>query len=148
MEVENQPAGLPTERYLDVIVKGCEYYKVQTEYINRLRHEQAVVPRKQPNTFESFGNIPQNVFCSLDELARHNSNDPSLPVWVCVNGKILEYIGVPPSDHPDYEQQQRRFYSFFQLLFGGRVVDPIMAKALYEPLYQLPLTEEGLSDEH
>jgi hypothetical protein len=133
MELENQPASLPSERYLDVIVKGCEYYNVQTEYINRLRHEQAVVPRKQPNTFESFGNVPQNIFYSLDELARHNGNDPSLPLRICANGKILEYTGVPPSDHPDYEQQ-RRFYSFFQPFFGGQVVDSIMAKAIYEPV--------------
>jgi hypothetical protein len=147
VDLDNQAMNLPSERYLDIIVKGCEYYKVRPEYINRLKQEQAVVPRKQPNTFQSFDNVPSNVFYSVDELARHNGNDPTLPLWVCVNRKILEYTGLPPTDHPDYEQQ-RRFYSFFQPLYGGKVVDHGMAKSLYEPLYKLPLSETDLSDEH
>jgi hypothetical protein len=147
MDLVNQPIGLPSERYLDIIVKGCEYYNVRPEYINRLKHEQAVIPRKQPHAFESFTDIPPDVFYSVDELARHNGSDLTLPLWVCVNGKILEYSGLPATDHLDYEQQ-RRFYSFFQPLYGGREVDHGMAKGLYEPLYKLPLTEEDLSDEH
>jgi hypothetical protein len=147
MDLDNPPIGIPSERYLDIIVKGCEYYNVRLEYINQLKHEQAVVPRKQPNAFQSFINVPSGVFYPIDELARHNGSDPTLPLWVCINGKILEYTGLPPNDHPDYEQQ-RRFYSFFQPLYGGRVVDHGMAKSLYEPLYKLPLTEEDLCDEH
>ncbi len=33
-----------SERYLDMIVKGCEYYKVQPAYVNRLKEEQVVKP--------------------------------------------------------------------------------------------------------
>jgi len=147
MNLINQSIAVPSERYLDIIVKGCEYYNVRPEYINRLKNEQAVIPRKQPHEFESFTDIPPDVFYSVDELARHDGNDPTLPLWICVNGKILEYAGLPATDDLDYEQQQR-FYSFFQPLHGGKEIDHVMAKRLYEPLYKLPLTEEDLSDEH
>jgi hypothetical protein len=147
MNLINQPIALPSERYLDIIVKGCEYYNVRPEYINRLRNEQAVIPRKQPHEFESFTDIPPDVFYSVDELARHDGSDPTLPLWICVNGKILEYAGLPATDDLDYEQQ-RRFYSVFQPSHGGKEIDHVMAKWLYEPLYKLPLTEEDLSDEH
>ena len=147
MDSNNQAVNPPTERYLDIIVKGCEYYHVRQEYIDRLKHEQAVVPRKKPSTFQSFDNVPNNAFHTVEEIARHNASSSTLSLWVCINGKVLEYAGLPPTDHPDYEQQ-RRFYSFFQPLFGGRVVDFGMARALYEPLYKLPLSEEDLTDEH
>ena len=147
MDSNNLAANHPTERYLDIIVKGCEYYNVRQEYINRLKQEQTVVPRKLPNTFQGFDQVPDNVFYSKEEIALRNGSSSTLPLWVCINGKVLEYGGLPPAEHPDYEQQ-RRFYSFFQPLFGGRVVDYGMAKALYEPLYKLPLSEEDLSDEH
>jgi hypothetical protein len=46
MKADNLSTNLPSERYLDIIIKGCEYYKVQSEYINKLNDEQAVIPRK------------------------------------------------------------------------------------------------------
>ncbi|CAF1210938.1 unnamed protein product [Rotaria sordida] len=147
MIIPNKTVGLPSERYLDIIVKGCEYYNVQPEYINRLKQEQALVPRKQPQEFQSFTDIPIDAFFSTDELARHDGTDPTLPMWICINGKILEYSGLPPADHPEYEER-RRFYSFFQPRWGGRQADYGFAKGLYEPLYKIPLNEEDLSDEH
>jgi hypothetical protein len=147
MNTVNLATNLPSERYLDVIVKGCEFYKVQSEYINRLKDEQTVLPRKQPHTFQSFIDIPSDVFYSVEELAQHNGNDPSLPLWVSINGKILEYCGLPPVDHPDYELQKTT-YSFLKSRFGGREVTRVMAKALYEPLYKLPTNPDDLCEQH
>ena len=145
--MSNQPPGVPQERYLDIIIKGCEYYKVRPEYVERLRTDQPVVPRKKPEDFRSFTDIPENVFFTLEELQRHNGEDPSLPIWVSLNGKILEYAGLPPTDHPDYAFQQR-LYPLIRQKFAGREVVGLMAKNLYEPLYKLPLTDEDLSPEH
>ncbi|CAF4001959.1 unnamed protein product [Rotaria sordida] len=147
MNIENQPTCLPRERYLDIITKGCEYYKVQPEYINRLKYEQAVIPRRQPHTFQSFTNIPEDVFYSVEELTRHNGNDPTLPLWLSINGKILEYSGLPPVDHPEYEFQ-KRIYTFAISRLGGREVTQIMAKVFYEPLYVIPSNEKDLCEQH
>jgi hypothetical protein len=147
MKTNDQPVSLPTERYLDIITKGCEYYKVRPEYINRLKDEQPVIPRKHPDTFHSFTNIPSDVYYSLEDLEKHNGNDPLLPIWVCINGKIIEYVGLPPDDHHDYENQ-KRFHTLVRKRFGGREVTASMAKALYEPLYKLPLSDEDICDEH
>ncbi|CAF2905753.1 unnamed protein product [Rotaria sp. Silwood2] len=147
MNIDNQSSILPSERYLDIIIKGCEYYKVQPEYINRLKYEQAVIPRKQPHTFQSIRDVPEGVFYSIEELSRHDGNDPVLPLWVSINGKILEYSGLPPVDHPDYERR-KQFYSFIQSQLGGHEIAYILAKNFYEPLYKIPLNENDLCVQH
>jgi hypothetical protein len=147
MNVTSQINSLPHERYLDIIIKGCEYYKVRPEYINRLRNEQPVIPRRHPNNFQSFTDFPQDIYYSLDELKKHDGSDPTLPVWTCVNGKILEYAGLPANDHPDYELQ-RHYYTLLKQKVGGREVVNVMAKALYEPLYKLPLNDDDICSEH
>ncbi|UJR18244.1 hypothetical protein I4U23_005146 [Adineta vaga] len=147
MTLTNMLDNLPSERYLDIIVKGCEHYGVRSEYINRLRQEQPVVPRKEPHMYQSITDVPSDVFYTLDELAKHNGTDPEYPLWICINGKILEHVGLPPSDDPDYETQ-KRFHAIIHSRFSGREADFEIAKGLYEPLHKLPLSEEDLSDEH
>ena len=147
MNDTNEAANLPSERYLDIIVKGCEYHNVRPDYINRLKHGQPVIPRKKPHDFKSFTGTPQNIFYSEDELAQHNGSDHTCPFWVSVNGKILEYTPLPPKDHPDYELL-KRFYAFLQPRYGGREVVDTLAKVLYEPLYKLPVNNEKMTEEH
>ncbi|CAF1487857.1 unnamed protein product [Adineta steineri] len=147
MEITQPQDNHPSERYLDIIVKGCEHYGVRSDYINRLRQEQPVIPRKEPHTYQTITDVPPDVFYTLDELAKHNGTDPEHPLWICINGKILEHTGLPSSDDPAYETQ-KRFYTMLQTRFGGREADFEIAKGLYEPLHKLPLSEEDVSDEH
>lgn len=147
MNMSNIPTNIPSERYLDVIIKGCEYFKVQPDYVTRLKAEQAVVPRKQPHTFKSFTDIPPNVYYSSEELARHNGNDPSLPMWTSINGKILEYIELPYDENDPNVETQKRTHMFIRSRFAGREATHVMAKALYEPLYPLSADEHQLCEE-
>ncbi|CAF1107436.1 unnamed protein product [Rotaria sp. Silwood1] len=147
MNNTNEISSLPSERYLDIIVKGCEYHNVRPEYIDRLKREQPVIKRKKPIEFKSFTDITPNIFYSMEELVRHDGSDQTRQLWTSVNGKILEYAGLPANDHPDYELQ-KRFFAFFQPRYGGREMVFAMAKVLYEPLYKLPLNDEDMSDEH
>ena len=147
MKHNNQPVGFPQERYLDIIIKGCEYYQVRPKYIARVRAEQPVIPRAALAEFHSFTDIPADAFYSLEDLQRHSGDDPSLPIWISINGKIIEYVGLPPVDHPDHEAQ-KRFIAFTRRSFAGREVSGTMAKTLYEPLYKLPLNDEDISNEH
>ncbi|CAF1275619.1 unnamed protein product [Adineta ricciae] len=147
MKSNKYPESFPHERYLDIITKGCEYYKVRPEYTNRLRDEQPVVPRKQPHEFQSFQGFPPDVYYSEEELKRHDGSDPSVPLWISINGKILEYAGLPPPDHADHDSQ-RFLYSYIKDNLGGREAADAMAKALYEPMFKLPLTSDDICDEH
>jgi hypothetical protein len=147
MSFNQQAASVPHERYLDVIIKGCEYYQVREEYIEHLRTNQPVIPRKKPDSFRSFNDASIDVVYSQQDLEKHNGDDPSLPLWVCINGKILEYKGLPPIEHPDHEFQHR-FYTFTREKFGGREVLGVMASTLYEPLYKVPMSNDDLCDEH
>ncbi|CAF3906877.1 unnamed protein product [Adineta steineri] len=144
---KERPKSTPSERYLDIIVKGCEYFGVRSSYINRLKYEQPVIPRKLPNTYRTIENIPDNVYYTNEDLAKHDGKDPTLPLWISVNGKILEYIGVPPQNHSDYDNQ-KRFYDFVVSYFGGREVVPAISRSWYEPMYKLPLNDDDICDEH
>lgn len=147
MNGDTQTTSTPSERYLDVIVKGCEYFKVHPEYITRLKSDQVVVPRKQPHAFQSFTDIPSDALYSLEELAQHNGNDPSLPIWTSVNGKILEYVNLPYDTNDPNTEGQKRLFMFIKSRFAGREATYVMARALYEPLYHLSSNEHQLCEE-
>ena len=147
--LENQQSNLPSERYLDIIVKGCEYFKVDPEYIARLKRNQPVTPRKPPHEFKLLTGVPEDVFYSAEELARHNGSDPSLPVWVSINGKILEYVDTPDDDdnHPDAEAR-KRLLGFIKMRLAGRDATQVTSRALYEPLYPLPMDGQPICEQH
>lgn len=144
---QERPVGLPSERYLDIIVKGCEYFGVSPSYINRLKSDQAITPRKSSDTFRIISNVPENVFYTNEQLSEHDGQNHLMPIWISVNGKILEYSGLPNENHPDYENQ-KRFHDFVLSNLSGREVAHIVSKAWYEPLYTLPLNEKDLTPEH
>lgn len=146
MKFTNSPISLPNERYLDIMVKGGEYYKVQSEYLEQLKEQQDIIPRKQPNTFQSFVDVPTDVFFNEEELAKHNGSDPSLPIWICINGKVLEYNSTLADDHP-YAERQKQMLSFLKTHLAGREVVPLIAKNLYEPMYELPTDGSNLCEQ-
>jgi hypothetical protein len=144
---QERSIGIPSERYLDIIVKGCEYFGVRSSYINRLKHEQSIIPRKSSTEYETINNIPNNVYYTNEDLLKHNGKDPMFPLWISVNGKILEYKGLPADNHPDYENQ-KRFYEFVLSYFGGRDVAHGISRTWYEPMYKLPLNNHDLCGGH
>lgn len=144
---DERPEGIPSERYLDIIVKGCEHFGVCSMYINRLKDQQPIIPRKLSTAYQTFDNIPDDIYYTKEDLCKCNGRDPNLPLWISINGKILEYRGLPMDDHPDYENQ-KRFYAFILSHFAGREVAHGISKAWYEPMYKIPLNEEDLCDGH
>ncbi|CAF0975891.1 unnamed protein product [Adineta ricciae] len=144
---QERPIGIPSERYLDIIIKGCEYFGVRSSYINRLKNKQTVIPRKSADTYQTIADVPDNVFYTYEDLAKHDGKDPTVPLWISVNGKVLEYSGLPSVDHPDYENQ-KRFYDFVLSYFGGREVVCAISRAWYEPMFKIPLNNDDICDEH
>ena len=147
IDQQERPIGIPSERYLDIIVKGCEYFDVDSSYINYLKHEQPVIPRKSPDAYQTVKNIPDNVYYTMEDLLKHDGKNSMLPLWISINGKILEYKGLPSDNHPDYENQ-KRFYDFIVSYLSGKESAHIISRAWYEPMYKLPLNEEDLCHEH
>lgn len=147
MQSGNLPLGIPSERYLDIIVKGCEYHKVRQEYIDKLRNNQPVAPRRKLHELRSFPNCPDDTYFTKEELAKHNGKDLSVPIWLAINGKILEHTGLPEKGEANYEGQ-KRFVDFACERLAGRDGTSGMAKALYDPLYKLPLNDDDISEEH
>ena len=147
LDDEERVKTLPTERYVDIIVKGCEHFGICSSYIDRLKYDQPVIPRKLAANYRTIEDLPANTYFTHDELVRHDGSDPTLPIWIAVNGKILEYEGLPTLDHSDYENQ-KRFYDFILSCFAGREVAHMISRTWYETMYRVPLNENDLSDEH
>ena len=144
---EERTKTLPTERYIDIIAKGCEYFGICSSYINRLKYDQPVIPRKSSVDYRTIDDLPAETYFTIDDLQRHNGNDPNLPIWIAVNGKILEYDCLPSIDDSDYENH-KRFYDFILSCFAGREVAHVISRTWYEPMYPVPLTENDLCDGH
>ncbi len=47
------------------------------------------------------------------EFVQHNGSNPSWSLWTSINGKVLEYNGLPSGDYTDFEPQ-KRLYTFLE----------------------------------
>ncbi|UJR34392.1 hypothetical protein I4U23_021800 [Adineta vaga] len=143
-EIEHIPIGTPSERYMDIIIKGCQHFQLDSSYIERLEKNH-VVPRDSRDKYEIIQDVP-DVYLTTEDLEKDDENNSKL-IWINVNGKILKYIGLPPTDHPDYKNQ-KNFYNFaLNHLIGRDIVYP-MSKFFYEPLFPAPLEEKDICDDH
>lgn len=145
------PHSLPSERYVDIITKGCVYHNVNSDWIKFLNNHR-FIPRKCASDFTSFsytpssGNccsdppvIPWSVIRTKDGKIKYNSNDDvsddcsssssKEKLWLVINNKVLEFNGDCNSFFP---------HGYFVLNnIGGTDFTIKFAKGYYEPKYHL-----------
>ena len=86
-----EPDGLPSERYLDIITRGCVHYNVKDSYIEWLKSVK-FVPRKNPSEYGKFhfdDNLP---LIPMSEVIKNNGIDGN-DCYTVLNNKVLKYIG-------------------------------------------------------
>ncbi|CAF0920579.1 unnamed protein product [Didymodactylos carnosus] len=142
--LSNLEYSLPSERYMDIIIKGCEYYGVRQAYIDRLKQIN-VVPRMKPSEYKCITDVP-DVHYTLDDLVLRNGTN-NYPVWISVNHKIFEHTGLPSPDDPSYNQLSTT-YNLIRNLHAGKDMTLKISQNIYEPLYGIPLTEDEMTLEH
>ncbi|CAF1277154.1 unnamed protein product, partial [Didymodactylos carnosus] len=142
--LSNLEYSLPSERYMDIIIKGCEYYGVKQTYIDRLK-QISVVPRMKSSEYKCITDVP-DVHYTLDDLVLHNGTN-NYPLWISINYKIFEHTGLPSTDDPSYHQLST-LYNVIKGLHSGKDMTLKMSQNLYEPLYGIPSTEDEMSLEH
>jgi hypothetical protein len=125
--------GPSTERYIDIICRGCLHFGVEQKYIDYLRNY-PVTPRKKPAEFASFGVVPTGVTMSRAELAAQAGEGREL---LAINGKVVEFLG-PRSE---------AFVKIWSRYMGTDVTLS-MALNLYEPLFPVPNSVEDMHPDH
>ncbi|KDO33788.1 hypothetical protein SPRG_01667 [Saprolegnia parasitica CBS 223.65] len=83
----------PSERYIEIMVRGCEHYGVAASHIALLKSV-PFVPRKTPSEFVSVP-VPDGVPTFTQEELRAGTGVDGRPLYVSINGKVREYIGSP-----------------------------------------------------
>ena len=99
---DDQKHNLPSERYLDIIAKGCEAHGVNKDWINFISNH-ACISRSSPTDFRSFSFSSATVpIIKWDEVRRNNGID-SDKLWIVINNKVLEFRG--EKHPPNYIKQ-------------------------------------------
>lgn len=116
----------PTERYLDIMIEGCEHFGVKPEYIQWLRdHEKQ--PRRNPEDFQSWevpAGSPIWTYKQIQELTGKEGQ----PYYQILNNKVLEFVG-EKTNNPIFDYIKPYAGTHHELLLG---------KVQYDPKYGCP----------
>ncbi|OQR84948.1 hypothetical protein ACHHYP_12535 [Achlya hypogyna] len=132
MQVPDAP---PSERYIEVMVRGCENFGVAPAHIEYLKSV-PFVPRKAPSAFLRLPE-PEGLPTFSQEQLRAGAGVNGAPLLVSLNGKVCEYIGGPD------------FYLYKHFLkMAGQPVELRMSKMLQDPKYGCPDKLKDFTREH
>ena len=128
--------SLPSQRYIQIMVEGCQYFGIKKEYIDHLQSIKCV-PRPSPADFANF-HVPSDVpTWTMVEVVAGDGKDEN-PIYFSLNGKVIEYTG----------SRDGFVGSMMVNRYAGRSVDLMQARMLYDPKYGLPDTLEAMTREH
>eukprot|EP01035_Chromulina_nebulosa_P024148 gene24148-31388_t len=123
--------SLPTERYLDIIAKGCAAHGVAADWIRFIEKHKSIA-RKCSTEFSSFTMTTENVpIISWDQIRDSDGRDDK-KLWIVICNKVLEFNGDRNSFFP--------FGYFVKNGIGGTDFTVRFAKAFFEPKYKLSAT--------
>ena len=133
----------PQERYLDIMIQGAQHYGISQEYITWLQHHPKQ-PRPLPTEFLSFGPIPTTSDGSpktmtLQDIEPYDGSDGNTPVYIALNGKVLEIVDKTPSKVGLTLKKRREGHICCELW---------IPKIVYDPKYGIPNTLEECSNEY
>jgi hypothetical protein len=83
---------LPSERYLDIISKGCSEHGVREGWIEFIRNHRNI-PRTCPSQFRTFHVDTVAVPLLTWELVRRMNGHDSTKMWIVINNLVLEFAG-------------------------------------------------------
>jgi gamma-glutamylcyclotransferase (GGCT)/AIG2-like uncharacterized protein YtfP len=131
----------PSERYIDIIVRGGKHFGMKKEFLDWLLSV-TVVPRRLPKDYRKLNEpADPNTFMTIDEVKRCDGLEDR-DLCTVINGKVLKFVGdlSLKAVHGSHEYARRNF--------GGRDATCMMARNLYEPLFPIATTLENMSIEH
>ena len=115
----------PTQRYLEIIMQGCEHYGVSKEHIDMLK-ALPNQPRKTMDECKKFTVTEDMKVFTEDELKQGDGKE-GRPLLAAVNGKVIKCIAT--QDHPKF-----KIFCFA----AGQHADFLLARMLYDPKFGVP----------
>ena len=147
-----QRHGLPSERYVDIISRGCQHYNVCSEYVQWLQ-SLPCVPRPQPSQLMCLPLPVKPRLFTLSELALCDGED-GREVCIAVNGKVLQYVGEPDDPVPaacrssSSPSSPFSAYAHMKAEYAGRDVTYLLSLMCYEPLFPVAPCAAQMSQQH
>src|SRR4051794_38814319 len=84
----------PSERYLDIIIRGCQHFNVKQSWIDWLKAH-PFVPRKQPNEYKKLPEpTDSTAIFTTDDLKTRDGKD-GRELWIAVNRKVCKWTADP-----------------------------------------------------
>ena len=144
------PHGLPSERYLDIISRGCTHYHVDERYVRWLR-SLPHIPRPDHSQLLALPLPPSPRLFTRAELAACDGED-GRELCIAVNGKVLLYVGERnerSAGSPCYPSSSAfSAYEHMAAEYGGRDVTHLLSLMCYEPLFPIAACASEMSEEH
>ena len=87
-EEEEEGDGLPSERYLEIMIEGCRHHNVSPSYVEWLRAH-GKIARRDEKLWASYPDAPAGVTMSMEELATYDGKGGARLCYG-FNGKVCE----------------------------------------------------------
>ena len=129
----------PLERYLDIMISGCEHFGVSEEYIEFLRNHESQ-PRPTPGELHSFGEPPKGApTYTLQEVEQCDGRD-GWPLLITFCGRVMECsLDRNSKDWKEFVEIHKQV---------GHVGELYISKVAYDPKYGVPERLEDFTQEH
>jgi len=112
----------PSERYIEILLLGCQHFGVAESHINFLKTIE-VVPRRKPEDFQ-YLIVPKGLpTWTTDEIAIGNGLNGN-PLYIVLNGKVREYIGDKNNFYYKVLMNNNMAGLNFQLVSSNLIYDP------------------------
>lgn len=133
-QIKDKP---PTERYITIIIEGCEHYGVKREYIDWLKSLD-YQKRKDPSELDAFAVAEDAPTMTMDDVRAADGIGDN-PLYMTVNGKVIK---IPKLDGPA-EQMFGRYQKYKSR--GVHSQEVVLHAMLYDPLFGVMKTQSDVS---
>lgn len=129
----------PSERYIEIMIAGCQHYGVDPKYVEFLRNVKQT-PRPSPESYISFG-TPDNQenFMALDEVLANDGSDGKT-LYFTINRKVVAAM----------EDLDSKFFHEMKGMFQkmGQIGDILISRIAFDPKFGIPERHTDFTPEH
>ena len=120
----------PSERYMSLLIQGCEQHNVKKSYIDYLRSIPST-PYRCPSEYKTIP-IPPNLPTWTEAKLLSGDGKFLNPAYFALNGKVFEYTA---RRFYFFNRQKKRMRRFFLKAVAGKHLELVLSRLLYDPRF-------------
>ena len=120
----------PSERYMSLLIQGCEQHNVKKSYIDYLRSIPST-PYRRPSEYKTIP-IPPNLPTWTEAKLLSGNGKFLNPAYFALNGKVFEYTA---RRFYFFNRQKKRMRRFFRKAVAGKHLELVLSRLLYDPRF-------------